>query len=238
MRTPLVCFVLGALVACPQTLRADRTLSAAHALLPAVASPDSASKARVRVPDAPEPRSGGRSEIRAPAAPGFRDPGQPQTGWGGYIGAMPRYVRKSLDRATADRRKASATRTRTPPRGRSGPAASGEGSAPASVPSVEGRARADVLPTRLWFGPAFPNPSGGRITFRFDLPAAGAVRISILDIAGRVVDDIRTQREAGRHTLEWDAGARPGRPRLSGVCFARLEVNGRAVGTRRLVVLP
>jgi hypothetical protein len=77
----------------------------------------------------------------------------------------------------------------------------------------------------------------GRVAFRIDLPAGAAVRLSILDVAGRVVDEIRVAHDAGRYTLEWDGDSRPGLARASGIYFARLEVNGRAVGTRRLVVL-
>jgi hypothetical protein len=58
--------------------------------------------------------------------------------------------------------------------------------------------------------------------------------MSVLDIAGRLVGEVGGPHAAGRHVLAWNAGDRVAR---SGVYFARLEVNGRAIGTRRLVVL-
>lgn len=94
-----------------------------------------------------------------------------------------------------------------------------------------------MIPTRLWFGPVSPNPSSGEVTFRFDLPATSEVHLAILDIAGRVVDEVRDHRPAGRHTLVWGGWGDLRRARHAGIYFARLEVNGRPLGTRRLVVL-
>jgi hypothetical protein len=71
------------------------------------------------------------------------------------------------------------------------------------------------------------------VTFRVELPAAAHVRIVILDVAGRVVDELRGPREPGRHAFSWSG--RPGGTH-AGVYFARLEVDGKRVGTRRVVV--
>jgi len=152
----------------------------------------------------------------------------------GSIGALDRHVQKTLERASDASRRSALARTRA-----SGLSARERGAA-AVAPSRRGaaagatREASEELPSRIAFGPAFPNPSTGGISFRVDLPRAASVRIRILDVAGRQVDEFGGPRVAGRHTLTWDGRSRAPR---SGVYFASLAVDGRGMGERRLVVL-
>jgi len=168
-----------------------------------------------------------------PAAPvvGGGDDRAPM--WGGFAGMLERHVRAALDRASSAAHRG---RVAHPPGVRPGRAGATVGgpTPPGAGGEAETAGDDSSLPTRLWFGPTYPNPSTGQVTFRIDLPAAADLHIVILDVAGRVVDDLRDRLEAGRHALPWDAQGRAGR---SGIYFARLEVDGRPAGTRRLVVL-
>jgi hypothetical protein len=94
--------------------------------------------------------------------------------------------------------------------------------------AAPGPATADL---RLF--PAHPNPFNPRTSLAFSLPQAGAVRITIFDIAGRAV---RTLVDAslppGRHEAEWDGRDTQGRAVGSGSYVARLEHDGRVQVTR------
>lgn len=87
-------------------------------------------------------------------------------------------------------------------------------------------------------GPPSPNPSTGGTTFWVALPAAAQVRLSVYDLLGR---QRRTVYDgplaAGLHRLYWDAADAAGARGRSGIYFARLLVDGRWVGQRRLVLV-
>lgn len=78
-----------------------------------------------------------------------------------------------------------------------------------------------------------PNPFNPRTTIHFVLPAAGAVRLSVFDVAGRLVrtlvDDSRPQ---GSHAVVWDGRDASGREVGSGSYLARLETGGTVATTR------
>ncbi len=92
-------------------------------------------------------------------------------------------------------------------------------------------------PVALALGPAVPNPSRGGVRLALALPHAAQVRLLVLDVSGRVVDEAGGPLPAGRHTLDWTGTSRDGRAVRPGVYFARVLVDGRMLGTRRLVEL-
>ncbi|MBD3162762.1 MAG: T9SS type A sorting domain-containing protein [Candidatus Eisenbacteria bacterium] len=70
----------------------------------------------------------------------------------------------------------------------------------------------------------FPNPASGAAEIRFDLPAAGPVRLSLFDPAGRRVAVLQDRSgEAGTHRLVWDGVDAGGRAIAPGVYFLRLD---------------
>jgi len=86
----------------------------------------------------------------------------------------------------------------------------------------------DVAPSAL---PAFsritgnaPNPFNPRTTIRYELAAAGDVRLDVYDLAGRRVRTLVAERqEAGRHAAVWDGRDDAGRPGATGVYLVRLR---------------
>lgn len=98
--------------------------------------------------------------------------------------------------------------------------------APMAVPPTSSR---EVL-LRL----AGPNPFNPRTTIRFDLPAAGSVRLAVHDVAGRLVRVlVEGERVAGSCEAVWDGRDETGRAMASGSYFARLSAGGR-VGTVKM----
>ena len=82
-----------------------------------------------------------------------------------------------------------------------------------------------------------PNPFNPRTTIRFEVPAAGSVRLAVFDLAGRL---IRTLVDAdlppGPHEAIWDGRDSAGRGMASGEYLARLEAGGRARAVRLSLV--
>jgi hypothetical protein len=154
--------------------------------------------------------------------------------WRGYLGTLGRTVRLMIERTSQRQGTNEAVPPSQPrPRGDDEGVGGERGWLTGGTGSDAPGASGGDLPTRLWFGPVAPNPSAGRVTFRVELPRAATVRIAILDIGGRLVGEIREQRDAGRHLLGW--GGERAWP--AGVYLARLEVDGRPAGVRRMVVL-
>lgn len=83
-----------------------------------------------------------------------------------------------------------------------------------------------------------PNPSRHVTTLQFLLPAAGVVSADILDVAGRKVRSLDSDRELapGEQSLAWDGRDSRGWIVPAGVYFARIR-SGREVVTAKLVRL-
>ncbi len=95
----------------------------------------------------------------------------------------------------------------------------------------------DSTETRL-DRPPHPNPFARGTTLEFSLPAAGAVQLHIVDIAGRRVATLVDEPlSAGPHEFSWSGRTADGERAPAGVYFARLRGPGTA-RTDRLVLVP
>ncbi len=87
---------------------------------------------------------------------------------------------------------------------------------------------------------AAPNPlpgSGGEI--RFALTAPGRAQIRLFDASGRLVRDLADGVfTSGPHAVRWDARDDRGRAVASGIYFARLNVEGRRVDSKVVLIRP
>jgi hypothetical protein len=88
------------------------------------------------------------------------------------------------------------------------------------------------LPTAVAFAVTGANPAMGSAHFRYALPSAARVDVSIYDVSGRRVATLAGgEQTAGWHVAAWtvnDDGSAPS----SGVYFARFTTNGRAFNSR------
>jgi hypothetical protein len=88
----------------------------------------------------------------------------------------------------------------------------------------------------LSLAPIMPNPMRGHGTIGFTLPRESHVRVTVIDLQGRLVavlaDGVRA---AGRHSIAWDGSGRAG-PLATGVYFVRLDTPGRSF-VRRAVLM-
>ena len=75
---------------------------------------------------------------------------------------------------------------------------------------------------------AAPNPFNPRTVLAFELTAPAAVRLAIVDLAGRHVRTLATgPLPAGTHQRTWNGRDDAGRAVAAGVYLARLLVDGR-----------
>lgn len=90
-----------------------------------------------------------------------------------------------------------------------------------------------------WLGASQPNPlrsSGGAI--RYALPSTQRVTLEVYDVTGRKVRTlVDGSREAGTHSVHWDARDAAGRPLSAGVYLYRMRTDGFEA-TRRTVLVP
>ena len=94
----------------------------------------------------------------------------------------------------------------------------------------------DALPTQVALAITGSNPARGGAQFRFALPQAQRVRLSVLDLAGRVVATLADgEYSAGWHGASFTRTANGTMP-AAGVYFARMTVGDRQY-TQRIVVL-
>jgi hypothetical protein len=179
------------------------------------------------------PTAGARSTPRVPdppsAPPGNGPAAATRSAWGGYTGSLDAQIERALARTHV--RWAGTTTPSAPQPPAPGRVGGASGAAPRE-PSA-----GLTVPRELALGPAIPNPSSRVVTLRLDLPEPAWVRFSILDVAGRLIEDSSERRPAGRGTLVWPARNSSVRA-APGIYFARVSVNGKILPTRRWVVIP
>ena len=78
-----------------------------------------------------------------------------------------------------------------------------------------------------------PNPAGRSASIEYFLPGAGAVRLTVCDVAGRVLRCLADEsQDAGAHAVRWDGRLGDGARAPAGSYFVRLEAGGRVCATR------
>ena len=93
------------------------------------------------------------------------------------------------------------------------------------------------LPLELALAPVSPNPVRGAAAFRFSLPRAGGVELSVFDTQGRLVSRVTDgERPAGEHVVNWNGRGASGRALPGGLYMVRLRAGGRDL-VERFVML-
>jgi len=102
---------------------------------------------------------------------------------------------------------------------------------------VTGDDHAEETPSVTGLASVYPNPFNPTTTIRFSLRTRSGVRISIYDVAGRLVRTVQDgPMEAGWHTVRWDGTSTGGSAAASGVYFCRMTA-GDVDETRKMVLL-
>ena len=112
-------------------------------------------------------------------------------------------------------------------------ASSGEG----NVMTLALAAGALTLPIGYALYQNYPNPFNPQTQIEFDLPASGAVTLTVFDVLGR---QVRLLAEgglsAGRHTVSWDGRGDDGNTVASGIYLYRLQASNWSQ-SRKMILL-
>ncbi len=104
---------------------------------------------------------------------------------------------------------------------------------PAGALAVDGSS----LPRELALAPPAPNPARGPTTLGYALPRDASVRLTLYDVSGRRVRGlVDAAQPAGAHEAAWNLTDDRGHAVGAGLYLARLEVEGRVL-VRRVMVL-
>jgi hypothetical protein len=83
------------------------------------------------------------------------------------------------------------------------------------------------------FAAPWPNPSGGATHFDFSLAEPQAVRLEVVDVAGRLISRlVEGSLAAGTHQASWNGKASSGQPARAGIYFARLRAGTQTLTQR------
>jgi hypothetical protein len=106
--------------------------------------------------------------------------------------------------------------------------------APAGAPAIEASSTAVAEARAVFrFEPPAPNPGRGPTLFRFALPRAGRVTLTLFDVQGREVRRLADgPLVEGQHVVRWDGRDAAGREVSTGLYFARLEWGGQRIVAR------
>jgi DNA-binding beta-propeller fold protein YncE len=107
---------------------------------------------------------------------------------------------------------------------------------PNSIPAVTAVAVSPSAPPARLMQNA-PNPFNPSTVIAYEVARAGAVRLHVFDVAGRLVRTlVEANVPAGRHTVRWDGRDEQGRQSASGRYYYRLRV-GAKVLTKDMTLL-
>lgn len=82
-----------------------------------------------------------------------------------------------------------------------------------------------------------PSPFRSSASIRYELVESGMVRLSVFDASGRLVRNLEQgHRQAGGHTVVWDATNDAGEPVTAGIYFYQLDTGNQKLTKRALVV--
>ena len=95
----------------------------------------------------------------------------------------------------------------------------------------------DELPARFHLAQNYPNPFNPNTTIAYSLPRASRVRLSVYNVAGRLVTILVDETQsAGNHFVDWNGTDADHAPVASGVYFYRLDT-GEYSESQKMVLL-
>ncbi|MFN8546778.1 MAG: FlgD immunoglobulin-like domain containing protein [Candidatus Eisenbacteria bacterium] len=109
------------------------------------------------------------------------------------------------------------------------------GASGGSTDVEDGSAAASAV--RLVLAPPSPNPSTGLVTLAYQLSVGGPIRLSVHDVSGREIAQLRAgESPAGWHSITWDGTGSAGHRVNAGVYYVRAIGEGIS-RTQQLVIL-
>jgi len=95
----------------------------------------------------------------------------------------------------------------------------------------------NLVPLQFDLSQNYPNPFNPSTTIRYALPEAGHARVRVFDLVGREVAALVDEEQmAGQYTVRWNATDGNGRLLSSGVYFYKLEIGGKSMTKKMLLM--
>lgn len=105
------------------------------------------------------------------------------------------------------------------------------------ITEIQGEGLNKTIPTQFTVSQNYPNPFNPTTKLQFQIPTAGKVKLNIYDINGRLVKEVFSgEKEAGLHTLDWNAKDLNGKQVASGVYFFSVQFNNTLL-TKKMIYL-
>ncbi|MDD5528914.1 MAG: T9SS type A sorting domain-containing protein [bacterium] len=104
--------------------------------------------------------------------------------------------------------------------------------------SYVGAEESELLPVTTQLNSVTPNPITTKTTISYMLAENSKVNVTIYDISGKLVKTLSNEAQSsGMKTLDWNVKDNNGNKVSSGMYFCKLNVNGKAISTKSLIVL-
>lgn len=93
------------------------------------------------------------------------------------------------------------------------------------------------LPIKPFILSNYPNPFNHNTTISYSLPKDGDVTVNIFNIKGQLVKKLVSEsKKSGAYNVSWNGDDQAGKKASSGLYFARMETNGKALTTKMIML--
>jgi predicted outer membrane repeat protein len=115
---------------------------------------------------------------------------------------------------------------------------SGNESLPTALGNPAAASENELLPRTCALYAVKPNPFRGSTNISFELPQAALVRLLVIDVNGRIAATVLDQQvDAGHQEINWLARGSETPALTPGIYFLKLAVDGRTIGSERMIVM-
>jgi hypothetical protein len=96
----------------------------------------------------------------------------------------------------------------------------------------------ELIPDDFALERNYPNPFNPTTNIKFAMPKAGNVKLTIYNMLGQKVRTLVSNKmEAGRYNVQWNARNDYGARVASGLYFYKMQVNGKHIGSRKMILM-
>ena len=103
---------------------------------------------------------------------------------------------------------------------------------------TEATLQSELKPDEFSLSQNYPNPFNPTTNIKFALPKAGKVKLTIYNLMGQKVKTLVSETmDEGRYKVKWNSTNESGIKVSSGVYFYRLQVSGRIVNSKKMILM-
>ena len=104
--------------------------------------------------------------------------------------------------------------------------------------AVDANLAKNLVPDEFALEENYPNPFNPTTNIKFAMPKAGNVKLTIYNMLGQKVRTlVSKEMKAGRYNVQWDSRNEFGAKVSSGLYFYRMQVGGKHIGSRKMILM-